>query len=86
MRTYARIQDGQVVELLSTAADIATLFHPSLRWTDVTGQPEVTVGWCHDGRTAAPPVAKAPEPVPTIAELRLAFAQLEARMRRLAGE
>lgn len=86
MRTYARIQDGQVVELLSTDKDITTLFHPSLRWIDVTEQPGVAVGWFHDGRTAAAPVATAPEPVPTIAELRLAFAQLEARMRRLAGE
>ncbi|GAN76348.1 hypothetical protein [Acidisphaera rubrifaciens] len=86
MRTYARIQDRQVVELLSTDDDIATLFHPSLRWVDVTDQPGVTVGWLHDGRAATAPVVTAPEALPTIDELRLAFAQLEARLRRLAGE
>ena len=86
MRTYARIQDGRIVELFATDDDIVTLFHSSLRWIDVTDQPGVAVGWLHDGRMAAAPVVVAPDPVPTIAELRLAFAQLEARMRRLAGE
>lgn len=36
MKTYARIDHGIVMELFSTDADIADLFHPDLVWVDVT--------------------------------------------------
>ncbi|WP_454751703.1 hypothetical protein [Cupriavidus necator] len=56
MRTYARICDGKVVELFSTDGDIATMFHPSLTWVDITDeivQPEE--GWSYDGDAFTPP-------------------------------
>ena len=37
MKTYARIANGQVVELITTAQSIGWLFHPSLHWEEVTG-------------------------------------------------
>jgi hypothetical protein len=36
MKTYARIQDGQVAEFFSTDDDITQMFYPSLVWVDVT--------------------------------------------------
>ncbi|MGA2228223.1 MAG: hypothetical protein ABSH41_27635 [Syntrophobacteraceae bacterium] len=36
MKTYARIQNGAVMEIVSTAGDITTMFHPDLVWVDVT--------------------------------------------------
>ncbi|MBN9508252.1 MAG: hypothetical protein J0I21_03945, partial [Alphaproteobacteria bacterium] len=43
-RTYARIENGIVAELLTSAETPQTLFHPALHWMDVTGQ-GVAVGW-----------------------------------------
>jgi hypothetical protein len=40
-RTYARIWEGQVVELLDTDRDISTMFHPALLWIDVTDEEEM---------------------------------------------
>ncbi|MFC4431394.1 tail fiber assembly protein [Cupriavidus respiraculi] len=36
MKTYARIDQGIVVELLHTEGNIAEMFHPDLVWIDVT--------------------------------------------------
>ncbi|MFJ3469042.1 DUF4376 domain-containing protein [Pseudomonas sp. NPDC090201] len=46
MQTYARIDASKVAELFDTAADITTLFHPSLVWVLVS-QPGVQVGWTY---------------------------------------
>jgi hypothetical protein len=34
MKTYARIENGTVVELFATAGDMATMFHPSMQWAE----------------------------------------------------
>ena len=87
MKTFARLnQDGAVEELVETAANISTLFHPALHWVDVTGQ-NVTIGDVKQGdkyvRSAgAPPPAAA---APTLAELQAEIAHLTARMAALAA-
>ena len=60
MKTYARIANGVVMELITTAEPIGILFHPSLHWDDVTGT-QVRVGWVlgADGTLAPPPAAPA---------------------------
>ena len=46
MSDYARIHLGRVFELLTTDADITTLFEPSLVWVNVTDEtPPVQEGW-----------------------------------------
>jgi len=59
-KTYARVDDGIVAELivLDAAINISTLFHPStvLQMFDVTGMdPMPEVGWAYDGSTFSPP-------------------------------
>lgn len=44
---YARIYEGQVVELFETDGDITAMFHPDLIWveiTDVDPAPEKRLG------------------------------------------
>lgn len=40
MKTYARIEDSRVVEIISLDVKPETLYHPSLAWVDITGQTE----------------------------------------------
>jgi hypothetical protein len=85
MKTYARLERHVVAEILTTAHDIGTLFHPSLVWVDVTGQ-AVQVGWVQDddGKfTPPPPVAAASAAAPSapstaelLAELTILRAQV----------
>jgi hypothetical protein len=68
MRSYARIDDGVVVELVSTAEDITTLFHPDVVWVDITDLAErPKVHWSFDGEKCAQPI----QPLPTEAGLAL---------------
>jgi len=64
VKTYARIENGTVVEILVTSESISSLFHPSLHWVDVTGQ-AVRVGWMQgaDGTFTLPPL---PPPAATV--------------------
>ncbi len=82
MKTYARVEAGRVVELLTTAADITKLFHPSLRWVAVTDA--VQIGWLQqaDG-FVAPPVVAASLQGPTPAELQARLAQLAVEIAAL---
>jgi hypothetical protein len=48
MKTYARVYNGIVRELLSTDGDITKMFHPDLVWIDVTGfDPRPQEGWTY---------------------------------------
>ncbi len=55
MKTYARIQDGLVAELLKTDGDITSMFNPALVWVDVSSQPDIAEGWHFDGTKFTPP-------------------------------
>lgn len=87
MKTYARIQDGQVAELLRTDGDIANMFNPALVWSDVSSHPEVTEGWHFDGTNFTPPSAPpTTAPVPTLAELQEQLAAINAQLAALSGD
>ena len=60
MKTYARIQDGLVAELLKTDGDITSMFNPALVWVDVSSQPNIAEGWHFDGTNFTPPSAPPP--------------------------
>lgn len=65
MKSYARIQDGAVAELLETDGDITEMFHSSLVWVEC-GE-DVQPGWAYaEGAFSPPPQV----PVPTPTELR----------------
>lgn len=57
MTRYARIEDGAVMELLDTDADIATLFPPDLVW--VKADDQVQQRWAYDDGAFAEPPAPA---------------------------
>lgn len=82
-KTYARISSGAVMEIVSTDADIAALYHPSIRWADITGK-SVHIG---DLATASgfnpPPAPVAPAPAPSIADLQAQLTSLRARLAAL---
>jgi hypothetical protein len=84
MKIYARICEGCVAELFTTDEEISTLFHPSVKWLDVTGQPP-QVGWLQqqDGSFAAPPTAPSVVEVPTITKLQAQLAALAAQIAAL---
>lgn len=85
MKTYARVLDGAVAELLRTDDAITTLFHPGLVWIDVSGQPAVTEGWRYDGTRFAPPTPLPPEPAqPSLAEIQAQVQALRAQVASLA--
>ena len=83
MKTYARIADGVVAELLVTGEDISALFHPCLRWLAVA-DPRIQVGWREgsDGFAAPPPMVDALH-APSLTELRTELAMLTARVAAL---
>jgi hypothetical protein len=63
MKTYARIQKAVVAEIVSTAADIKTLYHPGLEFLDVTVTvPQPAVGWLYVGGAFSAPVIVPPVP------------------------
>ncbi|HEX3350121.1 MAG TPA: hypothetical protein VHS58_18685 [Acetobacteraceae bacterium] len=85
-KTCARLEGGAVLELLHTDKDVTELFHPSLRWVDVTGS-SVQVGWVQSGATFAPPPQPEATPAasqPTLAQLQAELAQLSAQVAALA--
>lgn len=87
MRTYARVENRVVQEIISTAGEIGKLFHPSLVWIDVTGK-SVHVGWVQgeDGTFAPPPALPAapaaPRP-PTGAEVQAELTALKTQVAQL---
>ncbi len=84
MKTYARINQGAIAELLTTASDPACLFSPLLQWQDVTGQ-AVTVGCVvTQGGFAPPPQPTAPAiQIPTLAALQAELAVLTSQIAQL---
>ena len=86
MKTFARLQDGLVAELVTTEQPIHMLFHPDIIWLDVSGEPAVTTGWLSDGRTvsrpAVPEAVSTPsmDPAAELADIRCALALLQARV------
>ncbi|WP_148716683.1 DUF4376 domain-containing protein [Chitinolyticbacter meiyuanensis] len=54
MRTYARIEQGVVVELLQ--AEQLPEFHPLLNWRDVSTVPGIAEGWRETGESFVAPV------------------------------
>jgi len=86
MRTYARIQDGIVAEVLKTDGDITRMFNPALVWVDVSSQADVTEGWHFDGtKFTAPAIPHTSAQTPGIAELQAQLATLSAQIAALSG-
>ena len=86
MKTYARVDAGVVAELYWTDMASEGLFHPALRWADVTGLP-VQVGWVEaDGGFAAPPPAADVLSPPTLGALQTQLAALAAQIATLQAQ
>ncbi len=85
MKTYARISNNVVAELLMTEMDPSDLFYPSLQWVDVTAQPSVQVGYVlvSDGFQPPPAVATVVIAIPTLIQLQAELAKLSAQIAAL---
>ena len=89
MKTFARLQDGLVAELVTTEQPIRALFHPDMIWLDVSDEPAVATGWLSDGRAVSRPPAPETVLTPTIdplaelADIRFTLATLQARVAAL---
>lgn len=59
---WARISDGLVAELITTDADVNTLYTPEIVATLVKADNTVREGWAWDGQAFAAPIT----PLPTI--------------------
>jgi hypothetical protein len=87
MRTYARIQNGIVAELLKTDGDITRMFNPALVWVDASSQADLAEGWHFDGTQFTRPTAQQPATqVPSIIELQAQLAALSAQIAALSGD
>jgi hypothetical protein len=87
MKTYARVENQVVAEIITTTQTIGELFHPALRWVEVTGQ-SVQVGWIqNDNNTfAAPPqsaTTAAATAGPSTAELQAEIKALKDQVAQL---
>lgn len=81
VQTYARISGGLVVELLTTDADIASLFNPALTW--VPANPAgVAVGWSYAAGAFSPP---APETLGQAQAAQIALLSAACRAEIVAG-
>jgi hypothetical protein len=85
MKTYARIQDGAVAELLIADPDITGRFNPALVWVDVSTVIGIAPGWRQEiSGFAPPPAAPAPE-APTLAQLQAQVAIISAQITALSA-
>lgn len=85
IRTYARIENGVVAELLKTNADVTKLYHPELIWVDITGRNEIDERWKYDGANFEAPIRVAEPPTTSLAELEQQVRVLAARLEALQG-
>lgn len=76
MKNYARIDNGEVVELFSTAGNIAAMFHPDLVWVAVPEGVSVSCGWVYADGQLSPP-APAASTVPEL-QSRIATRRYQA--------
>jgi hypothetical protein len=87
MKTYARIQNGIVAELLRTDGDITRMFNPALVWVDVSSRTDLAEGWHFDGTQFTRPAEQQPAArVPSVAELQAQLAALSAQIAALSGD
>lgn len=83
MHSYARIEDGLVMEIFKTDQPVGTLFHSGLTWVRVPDNEVVAPGWCFDGQSFSPPsiqphAGEAPSLAAIMAELAAVQAELAA--------
>ncbi|MDR3718398.1 MAG: hypothetical protein P4K98_06320 [Bryobacteraceae bacterium] len=82
MKTFARVDSNVVEEIYATDSDISSLFHPSLRWIDITGQ-TVSVGWemSASGQFSPPVQATAtPSAMLSLSDLQAEITALKAQL------
>jgi hypothetical protein len=90
VKTYARMAGGKVLELLRSDGDVGAMFHPDIRWVDVTGLQvdgrDVDVGWVQapGGFAPPPPDAVVAVATPSLRELQAELARLGAMIASFA--
>ena len=82
MKTFARIQDHVVAELLTTDLDITGRYNPALIWVDVSTVTGIATGWQQSANGYSPPPAP---PVPAALSLAQLQTQLVAISAQLAA-
>jgi hypothetical protein len=84
MRTYARVEDGRVVELITIDSDIAIMFHPALHWIEASTASGIAEGWTYDGSVfSKPAVVETVAPTLSISEIQTQLKMLSAQLSTL---
>ena len=84
MKTYARIQDGVVVELLVTDLDITARFNPALIWVDVSKIAGIQPGWQQTPDGFAKPTPPPAPALPNLAQLQTQLASISTQLATLS--
>ncbi|MGF9659836.1 tail fiber assembly protein [Pantoea agglomerans] len=83
MKTYARIENQRVAEIVALNVKPEKLYHPSLVWVDITALPaQPDINYCYNGGVFTAPVTDA-ENAALIVSSRLA-AEMEEANRTIA--
>ena len=86
-QSYALICQGVVQQLLTTDADLTTMFAPGLHWIAITGTEGVTPGYLYDGSGfAAPTLASISTPSLSLAEIEAELVKLHGAVAALMGK
>ena len=78
-QSYALICQGVVQQLLTSDADLTTMFAPGLHWIAITGTEVVSPGYLYDGSAFKAPT------LATIPARSLSLAEIEAELVKLRG-
>ena len=86
MKKYARIENGEVLEIIFTDGDIKKMFHPSI--LIVEAPEEVVFGWLYqDGKFSPPPEpSREKEIQEKITGLKISLSELDDRRIRPLAE
>ncbi len=86
MSIYARIHDGVVAELITSAIDPAALFNPALVWEPVNTS-SVALGWLFaNGSFSAPPIVTPPLLItPSLSQLQAELATIQTQIAALSA-
>jgi len=79
MKTYARIEEQRVVEIVSLSVEPSVIYHPSLEWIDITSlpaPPEIDYHYSN-GQFAVPAIT--PENAAVMASMTLNILMEEAK-------
>ena len=85
VKTFARIQDHVIAELLTTDLDISGRYSPALIWVDVSTVSGIATGWQQTATGFSPPPVTPAPSMPSLAQLQAQLATISAQLAALSA-